>query len=59
MTEQYDGKLDGYLSFNAAIAALRLAAVVRGEAVPREDEPVPLDLLRVMGAWDSHDGDAT
>lgn len=49
---KYSPALDSYLSYNAAIAAMRLKAVTQG-AVPREDEPI--DLLLLMALHDAPD----
>ena len=46
--QSYDPHRDAHDCYFSAIAALRLRAVMRGDALPREDEPVDLGLLRTM-----------
>lgn len=44
MTED-ELRLDAFLSYGVALAAIRLRLVVRGDVESREDEPIDLVLL--------------
>lgn len=45
---QYDAAANSRDCYADAIAAIRLRLVRDGDVVPREDEPVPLSVLRVL-----------
>ena len=46
--EGYDPARNSAGCYADAIAAIRLRLVRDGDVVPREDEPVPLSVLRVL-----------
>ena len=46
--EGYDPARNSAGCYADAIAAIRLRLVRDGDVVPREDEPVPLNVLRVL-----------